>query len=291
MTLITTKNSNNDNIIIQFNNNYSPDIEEFLERIRKNSIMLSREHQNRYLYLRDTLKYYRIPIIIVSSFSSIVSMSQQFIPQDLITILNTVLSFICSIIGAIELFMQISQQMVHEKGLSTDYYILASDIYKCLGLKPENRTSDGKTFLEEKYGTYVKLIEGSDIIRKNIKDQLCEIPDDLLLKNDLIDLGGIVNKKGSKKHKNKNCSENEHNSNDSKSTLYRNEKNTNDSICGSFDENDDDQTNKNSLILRDNINLFMKRNTSEYIFPNDKIHFTSSHVSKNNRDHDNTSLV
>lgn len=255
MTLISTKNPNNDNIIIQFNNNYSPDIEEFLERIRKNSIMLSREHQNRYLYLRDTLKYYRIPIIIVSSFSSIVSMSQQFLPQDLITILNTVLSFVCSIIGAIELFMQISQQMVDEKGLSINYYILASDIYKCLGLKPENRTSDGKTFLEEKYGTYVKLIEGSDIIRKNIKDQLCEIPEDILTRNEstlnnLIEIGSGIN---GKKRKNKNDSKDEY------------EKNSRESI----NDNDSIVYNKRDSIYNDNINLFMKRNSSEAIFPND----------------------
>ena len=163
------------------NNNYTPDIETILENIRRNSIMLSKEHHNRYLYLRDTLKYYRIPIIVISSFSSIVSMGQQFIPQDTITILNTVLSFVCSVIGAIELFMQVSQQMVQEKSASTDYYILASDIYKCLALEPQNRSSDGKTFLEEKYGTYVKLVESSTIVRKNIKDQLCFIPKELKL--------------------------------------------------------------------------------------------------------------
>lgn len=162
-----------------FNNNYTPDIEQILENIRRNSIMLSKEHHNRYLYLRDTLKFYRIPIIVISSFSSIVSMGQQFIPQDTITILNTVLSFVCSVIGAIELFMQVSQQMVQEKSASSDYYILASDIYKCLTLEPRNRTSDGKTFLEEKYGTYVKLVESSTIVRKNIKDQLCDIPKEL----------------------------------------------------------------------------------------------------------------
>lgn len=160
-------------------NNYTEDIEKVLDNIRINSVVLYKEHQKRYLHLRDTLKYYKLPLIFVSSLSSIISVSQQFIPQETITILNASMSFVCSLIGAVELFMGISNQMVLELSTSKDYHILAMDIYKCLSLKPENRSSEGKAYLEQCYGTYTKLIENSCVVRKKVEDKLCMIPKDI----------------------------------------------------------------------------------------------------------------
>ena len=45
-------------------NNWSVDIEGLLEKIRKNSIILSHHHKKYYNYLKEKLKYFRIPIII-----------------------------------------------------------------------------------------------------------------------------------------------------------------------------------------------------------------------------------
>lgn len=160
------------------NNNYTPDIETVLENIRINCILLYKEHQKRYLQLKDTLKYYKVPIIVMSSISSIVSMSQQFIDQDVITVMNMSLGLICSIIGSIELFMGISSQMVLELSTSKDYHILGMDIGKCLTLKPCNRNSEGRTYLEHCYGTYVKLLESSCVVRKKLEDRLCVIAKD-----------------------------------------------------------------------------------------------------------------
>lgn len=53
-----------------------------------------------------------------------------------------------------------------ELNSSKDFYILAIDIFKMLSLTAENRGVDGKTFLDEKYQVYCKLIETSDIIGK-----------------------------------------------------------------------------------------------------------------------------
>ncbi len=156
-------------------NNYTEDIEQVLQDLRHNSVLLYKEHTKRYLYLKDLLKWYKIPIIVGSSLSSIISVSQEFIPQQEITILNSILSLFCSIIVSIELFMGVSTQMALELSVSKDYHILAIDIQKCLTLKPENRTSEGRAFLEQCYGTYVKLMEQSGAVRKKIEDKLCEI--------------------------------------------------------------------------------------------------------------------
>jgi len=152
------------------------DIETILENIRINSVLLSKIHKKRYLELQQSLKYYRIPIIILSSINSIISVSQQFIPQREITATNSLLSLITSIISSIEMFLKIDTQMETEQTSQKEYYILATSIYKTLSLNSMNRPDDMKAFLEECYSTYIKLLENSCVVHKKIEDQLTTIP-------------------------------------------------------------------------------------------------------------------
>ena len=152
------------------------DIETILENIRINSVMLNKIHKKRYLELQKSLKWFRIPIIILSSVNSIISVSQQFIPQQEITASNSLLSLFIGIISSIEMFLKIDSQMESEMGSQKEYYILATNIYKTLSLNPLNRPEDMKAYLEESYSTYIKLLENSCIIHKKIEDQLTNIP-------------------------------------------------------------------------------------------------------------------
>jgi hypothetical protein len=150
---------------------FGKDIEDILECIRKNCVILNKVHKKEYLQLKESLKYYRIPIIIISSLNSIISVSQQFIPQRIITACNSTLALFCGIIGSIELFLGINAKMEIELNSSKDYYILSCDIYKFLCLNTVNRP-DGKTFLEESYGRYIKLYESSCLLNKKLEDSL-----------------------------------------------------------------------------------------------------------------------
>jgi hypothetical protein len=165
------------------NNHYTDEIEIILENIRVNSVILHDEHRTRYLQLKSTLKYFKIPVIIISSISSIVSLSQQYLEQNVITILNMTLGLACSIIGSLELFFAISSQLIKEADISKEYQILAYDIYKCLQLKRKDRPQNGTTFLEHSYGVYCKLVENSSILRHVVEDKLCKIPDAATLDN------------------------------------------------------------------------------------------------------------
>ena len=153
---------------------FGKDIEEILECIRKNSVILSKAHKKEYIKLKDSLKYFRIPVIIISSFNSIISVSQQFIPQYIITATNSILALFCGVVGSIELFLGINIKMETELSSSKDYYILSCDIYKALRLDTDNRP-DGKTFLEESYGRYIKLFESSCLLNKRLEDSLTSI--------------------------------------------------------------------------------------------------------------------
>lgn len=64
---------------------WTEDIESVLEPIQQNSVILSDEHRKQYFYLNTTLKYLRLPVIILSGINSIISVGMQpYLQQHLI---------------------------------------------------------------------------------------------------------------------------------------------------------------------------------------------------------------
>ena len=153
----------------------SDDIDSLLEKIRINSILLSEAHKEHYLQLSNSLKWYKIPVILISGISSLVSVSQNYFPQEHITICTGIFGLSASLIVSIELYLGISQNMGQSAALTKDYYALATDIFKTLSLTGENRTENSLTYLEATYGTYTSLCNNSPIIVKQIEDRLMKI--------------------------------------------------------------------------------------------------------------------
>jgi len=160
---------------------WTNDIETLLDNIRINSIFMSEHHKKRYVELKKTLRFFKIPIIVISSFNSVFSIgSQLYMKQSDISLISCILSLFCSVIGAIELYLQINTQMESELISSKEYYILSININKVLQLRPENRVITGQLFLDTQYQTYVKLIESSNILTSKIKDQLTIIKPEII---------------------------------------------------------------------------------------------------------------
>ena len=160
---------------------FTTDIESVLEKIRINSILFSNAHKKRYLHLDQSLKYYKIPIIVISGISSLVAVSQEYMPQFYITILNSGFGLVCGTICSIELYLGISRELALSSTLHKEYYTLATDIYKTLSLDRESRSDNASTYLETCYGTYTSLCANSSIITKSIHDQLIQVEDGLIL--------------------------------------------------------------------------------------------------------------
>ena len=152
------------------------DISSILDNIRCNAGVLSNYHRKRYLQLKSRLKYYRLPIIVISAVNSVGAVAlQPFMNQGYISLINMFLSLSCGIIGSIEMFFQFSKQMEIELTGSKEFYVLSTDIFKYLQLKQENRSVDGNTFLTECYSRYIKLVESSIILKKRVEDKLINI--------------------------------------------------------------------------------------------------------------------
>lgn len=162
-------------------NDWSLDIESVLENIRINSVILSKEHKRRYFSLKENLKYYRLPVIVISGFNSVISVGMTpYLEQGIISMITCLLALICSIIGSIELYLAIQKSMESELISQRDYYLLSVDIFKTLSLAKEHRPIPAKEYLDKCYNTYCKLIENSDTLAKKVEDKLCPLPINLL---------------------------------------------------------------------------------------------------------------
>jgi len=162
---------------------WTNDILIVLNNIRINSILLSKYHKTNYIILQGKLRYFRIPIIILSAISTLfnLGLNQYMLTQD-ISLLCAILSLITGLIGSIELYLQLQRTLENSLIHSRDFYLLAVDIQKCLLLTNENRNGDGVTYLNYKFNDYTRLIETSNILNLDITDELTPIPIDVIVK-------------------------------------------------------------------------------------------------------------
>ena len=154
-------------------------IEYILEEIRLNSVSMSEYHKERYFYSKGHLKYFRIPLIILAGMNSVFSVGlQPYCPQQTISLICCLISLVCGIISSVELFLSIQQTMENELIASKDFYLLSVEIFKTLALERSTRMTNGKSYLDETYQVYCKLIENSNIVSasmRNMLDTRCSI--------------------------------------------------------------------------------------------------------------------
>lgn len=157
---------------------WSNDLEQVITRIMFNANVMSHYHKKNYIYYKGQLKYYKIPIIIISAFNSVFSVGlQPFVEQEVISVVNCLLALVCGIISSIELFLQIADNMEKELVASKEFYLLGVDCFKMLKLDRANRTISGKDFLDSKYGEYIGLIHTSNLVQRKIEDKMTELKD------------------------------------------------------------------------------------------------------------------
>lgn len=157
-------------------NDWNNSIETILQNIRSNCVILSKLHKQRYFLLKSRLSWYKLPVIILNGFNSIISIGMQpYATQGVISITTSLISLTCGIVGSIELFFGIQKRMETDLVSQRDYYLLAIDIFKTLSLDREIRPFPAKEYLEKSYNVYTKLIESSSALARVKGDQLIDI--------------------------------------------------------------------------------------------------------------------
>lgn len=143
---------------------WTESIERILDKMRINCVNLSEYHMFKYRRYKRYLMFFRIPIIVLSGANVFTSVGlQSYISQPSISIINSISSLICGIITSVELFLNIQKKMETDLVSHKDYYRLSIDIFKVISLERNIRKVDGKTFLDQKFSEYEKLIKSSNV--------------------------------------------------------------------------------------------------------------------------------
>lgn len=147
---------------------WTRDIVDVLNKIRKNSYLLHRKHTKRYIEYRALSRYFDLPTIVLSVFSSSFS-SLNVIGEQNKNVVVTGISMFIAVLTSIKLYLNLNNTINDENSLSKQYYTLSIDIYKILNLDENNRNCDAEQYLNDCYSQYVKLTEQSTILYHKIK--------------------------------------------------------------------------------------------------------------------------
>lgn len=143
---------------------WTESIERILDKMRINCVNLSEYHMFKYRRYKRYLMFFRIPIIVLSGINVFSAVGlQSYTSQSSISIINSIISLACGMITSIELFLNIQKKMETDLVSHKDYYRLGIDIFKVISLERNIRKVDGKTFLDQKFSEYEKLIKSSNV--------------------------------------------------------------------------------------------------------------------------------
>ena len=155
---------------------HTDDIENILDRIRRNSVQLNYAHKQKYEKLKNKLVYFRLPTICLSAINSVFSVGLgAYMPLQDVSVINCLISLVCGIIVSVELYLQIEKAMSVEYDVSKSYYLLSIEIQRFLLTNRENRSIDCSPFLDKSYNQYSKLFENSRLLKKSIHDNLTDL--------------------------------------------------------------------------------------------------------------------
>ncbi len=137
---------------------WTDNMERVLDQLRINCAQLSNYHKYKYIYYKNQVKWFKIPIIFLSGVNTFISVGMQdHLEQRYISIITSVVSLFCGIITGIEMFMKFQDKMVIELNTHRDYYKISVEIYKLISIERNSREISGTTFLDAKFGEYEKI--------------------------------------------------------------------------------------------------------------------------------------
>jgi hypothetical protein len=160
---------------------WSDRIEHILDMVRLNCVHLSEYHNYKYQLYKNRLSYFRVPLIVLSAVNAYIAIGlNTYVKQSVISTTNGVISLFCGIITSIELFLNIQKRMENELLSHKQFYLLSVQIFKIISIDRSKRKMDGKTFLDNQFSEYEKLIQNSYEMDSHFKGDLLTQPDPLI---------------------------------------------------------------------------------------------------------------
>jgi len=152
---------------------WTDDINTILKSLQENTDQYQKFHKEKYRTYKARLVVFRIPVILLSSLNSVLSVGMSsWVTQEITSVVNCFLSLTCATISAVELFLGINKKMEQSLMSYHGYKLLNVKLSTQLILRPEHRTEDGHEFLLSVMNEYKNLFESSNVLSKSFNDRL-----------------------------------------------------------------------------------------------------------------------
>jgi hypothetical protein len=161
------------------NNYWNMEHEEILKNLKKYTDSLSKEYHKAYLRYRNKLQLYRIPIIIMSSISGFMSISNSgYIPADFTKWVSLIVGFFnlaVTVISLIENFKKIDTNMNSSYAAYINFKRLHDEIAVLMKIPQIERNENGNDTINKFFVRYQNSIIDAPILQK-VSHNLLECP-------------------------------------------------------------------------------------------------------------------
>lgn len=151
--------------------------EAFLRKLEEQCNYMQRHYAKEFTYYNGLSSRFNIPILIISSINALTAISLgQFIEQNIVSILNAVLSAGTGVLGSIQLYMKLNEKMTKSLNSSIHVKRIALKISKELSIDRAQRVTEGVAFLNECFTEFNGALEAGNPLEKNMENYLALTP-------------------------------------------------------------------------------------------------------------------
>lgn len=154
-------------------NVWHPEEQKFLRELEKQCNIMQDYYRKEHLYFHKLAQRFNIPIIGISALNALTAVVlNEFVEQSYVSIINAVLSAGTGVLGSVQLYLKVNEKMTSALRASITMQKLALRISKELIIEPENRVSEGKTFMNECHSDFITCVEQGNPIEKRMENYL-----------------------------------------------------------------------------------------------------------------------
>lgn len=147
--------------------------EAYLVKLETQCNQLNRHYAKEYSYYNVLSSRFNIPILVISSINALTAISLgQFVEQNMVSILNAVLSAGTGVLGSIQLYMKLNEKMAKSLTSSVHMKRISLKISKELSIDRAQRVTEGVAFLNECFTEFNNTIEQGNPLEKSLEDFL-----------------------------------------------------------------------------------------------------------------------
>lgn len=143
--------------------------EDYLRKLENSCVQLSREYHDIYFSLKTSQNKFKIPAIIIGSFTGVASFGSSNFPssyQKWISITVGIINVAIAILNTLETFFKLGEELSASRSSSEQLKKLAEDINRELSLELTTRQTSGVIFLRDSYTRYQQILSNAPVLTR-----------------------------------------------------------------------------------------------------------------------------